>query len=247
MWVLYWVFKIVLSPILFVLFTVRARNLKNVPLRGPAILASNHQSFCDSFFLPLVVPRKVTFVAKAEYFDSFKTSWFFRAAGQIPIRRGGGPASERALDSAREVLGKGRLFAIYPEGTRSPDGRVHKGHTGVARLAISERVPVIPVAIVGTDQVQPIGKNFLRPFRRVDIRFGEPIMFADRFRELTDEPLAYRQATDEIMYEIVKLSGKTYVDRYASRDKAVLAGPAPHVQFSPSNGQVSQAVKDTVK
>ncbi len=229
---LYWLFKILLSPILFALFRIRTTNVRNVPFRGPAILAANHQSFCDSFFLPLVMVRRVTYVAKAEYFDSFKTAWFFRAAGQIPIRRGGGPASERALESAREVLRKGQLFAIYPEGTRSPDDRIHKGHTGVARLAIQEGVPVVPVAIIGTSSVQPIGARLMKPFKKVEIRFGEPIELAERFGSRKDDPLSYRQATDEIMFAIVQLSGKQYVDRYASRDKAVLAGPAPQIDFT---------------
>ena len=114
---------------------MRVEGRENVPARGPAVLAANHQSFCDSFFLPLVVRRKVTFLAKAEYFDSWRTAWFFRAAGQIPIRRGGGPVSERALATAGDVLDRGRLLGLYPEGTRSPDAYVHRGRTGVARLS----------------------------------------------------------------------------------------------------------------
>src|SRR3954447_23983875 len=126
----YWVLKAILTPILRFLFRVRVEGLENVPAKGPAILASNHLSFCDSIFLPLVLRRRMTFVAKAEYFEDPKTAWFFRAVGQIPIKRGGGSPSRRALESAREVLEAGGLFGIYPEGTRSPDGRLHKGHTG---------------------------------------------------------------------------------------------------------------------
>ena len=140
------------------------------------MLAANHQSFCDSFFIPLVVRRKVTFLAKAEYFDSWKTAWFFRAAGQIPIRRTGGSASERALETARnDVLGKGQLLGLYPEGTRSLDQYVHKGRTGVTRLSRECGVPVIPVGVVGTTDVQPVNSNWMRPFKTVTIRFGEPM------------------------------------------------------------------------
>ena len=124
---MYWVLKAVLTPIFFILFRVRVEGREHIPRHGPAVLAANHQSFCDSFFIPLVVARKVTFLAKAEYFDSWKTAWFFRAAGQIPIRRTGGSASERALDTARnDVLAEGRLLGLYPEGTRSLDQYVHK-------------------------------------------------------------------------------------------------------------------------
>ena len=132
----YWVLKGILSPVFFILWRIKVEGRENIPKSGPAVLAANHQSFCDSFFIPLVVPRKVTFLAKAEYFDSKKTAWFFRAAGQIPIRRGGGSESERALETARtEVLGKGHLLCLYPEGTRTLDAYVHKGRTGVTRLS----------------------------------------------------------------------------------------------------------------
>src|SRR5207249_9168399 len=132
----YWVLKAILTPILRLLFRVRVEGAENVSASGAAILASNHLSFSDSIFLPMVLRRRITFVAKAEYFEDPKTAWFFRAVGQIPIKRGGGSASQRALDSAMEVLQSGGLFGIYPEGTRSPDGRVYKGHTGVARLTL---------------------------------------------------------------------------------------------------------------
>ena len=143
--VAYWVLKGILSPIFFLLWRIKVEGRENIPKEGPAVLAANHQSFCDSFFIPLVVTRKVTFLAKAEYFDSKKTAWFFRAAGQIPIRRGGGSASERALETARtEVLGQGRLLCLYPEGTRTLDAYVHKGRTGVTRLSRECGVPDHP-------------------------------------------------------------------------------------------------------
>src|SRR5258708_37308107 len=132
----YWLMKAVLTPVLRFFFRIRVEGLEHVPADGAAILASNHVSFSDSFFLPLVLKRRVTFVAKAEYFEDRKTAWFFRAVGQIPIKRDGGPASIRALATAEEVLRDGSLFGIYPEGTRSPDGRLYKGHTGVARPAV---------------------------------------------------------------------------------------------------------------
>lgn len=146
----YWALKILLTPVLRLLFRVRVKNAKVVPRQGPVILASNHQSFIDSIFLPLAVPRRVTYVAKAEYFESWKTAWFFRAVGMIPLDRQGGSSSQRALAAARRVLERGGVLGIYPEGTRSPDGRLYKGHTGVARLAMQCGAPVIPVAQLGT-------------------------------------------------------------------------------------------------
>jgi 1-acyl-sn-glycerol-3-phosphate acyltransferase len=174
--VAYWILKVILSPIFFLLWKVEIEGQEHVPKHGPAVLAANHQSFCDSFFLPLVMKRRVTYVAKAEYFDDWKTAWFFRAAGQIPMNRGGGDASQRALDTAKEVLDGGSLLGIYPEGTRSPDVRLHKGHTGVARLAIGCGVPIIPVGIVGTRAIQPPGRRLMRPFHPVKVRFGPPLI-----------------------------------------------------------------------
>src|SRR5437660_9436477 len=150
----YWFLKFLLTPVLRFLFRVRVEGGEHIPTTGAAILASNHVSFSDSIFLPLVLRRRITFVAKAEYFDDPKTAWFFRAVGQIPIKRGGGSASQRALDSAMEVLQDGGLFGIYPEGTRSPDGKLYKGHTGVARLALKSGAPVIAVAMIGTREAQ---------------------------------------------------------------------------------------------
>ncbi len=171
----YRVLKLLLTPIFLLLWRVRVEGAEHVPAGGPVVLAPNHVAFLDSVFLPLVVRRRVTFVAKAEYFDSWKTAWFFRACGQIPMRREGGSASERALAAARDVLECGGVLGIYPEGTRSPDGRLYRGHTGVARLALACRVPVVPVGLVGTDKVQRPGSNLPRPFKRVTVRFGEPI------------------------------------------------------------------------
>jgi 1-acyl-sn-glycerol-3-phosphate acyltransferase len=225
---LYWVVKGVLTPVLHVSFRVRVEGKQHVPRRGGAILACNHRSFLDSIFLPLVVPRRVTFVAKAEYFDDPKTAWFFRGVGQIPIRREGGEASERALETAMGVLRAGRVFGIYPEGTRTRDGYLHRGHTGVARLAFRSGAPVIPVGMIGTDEVQPVDSKLPTLNRTVTIRFGEPIDTA-HYGERVDDRLALRELTDEVMYEIGQLSGYEYVDTYATKkaDDDTSAGVAP--------------------
>ena len=215
----YWVLKAILTPVFLLLYRVKVEGREHVPGRGPAVLAANHQSFCDSFFIPLVVARKVTFLAKAEYFDSWKTAWFFRAAGQIPIRRTGGSASERALETARhDVLAKGRLLGLYPEGTRALDGHVHKGRTGVTRLSRECQVPVIPVGVVGTEDVQPVSAKMMRPFKTVIVRFGAPMLMDPP--ENPDDPLenhdhaVCREFTDRLMREIARLSERPYVDEY---------------------------------
>src|SRR5260370_31054347 len=171
------------------LYRVRIDGRDPRPAQGPLILAANHRSFMDSLFLPLVIRRRVTFVAKAEYFDDKKTAWFFRGVGQIPIRREGGSASERALESATEVLEQGGVFGIYPEGTRTRDGFLHRGHTGVARLSLRTGTPIVPVGLIGTDEVQPVDKRMPRLFRRVTLRFGEPLDAA-RSAHPDVEPLA---------------------------------------------------------
>ena len=213
---LYWIIKVVLTPVIRAGVRVHVEGRDNVPKRGPVILAANHRSFLDSIFIPLVVHRRVTFVAKAEYFDDPKTAWFFRGVGQIPIRREGGSASERALASATEVLQGGNVFGIYPEGTRTRDGLLHRGHTGVARLALRCGAPIVPIGLVGTDDVQPIDSRMPKLNRHVTIRFGEPIDPA-RYAGMENDRLPLRELTDELMYEIGQLSGYEYVDTYATK------------------------------
>ncbi len=227
--VAYWIFKVLLSPVFYLFWRVKVEGREHVPVHGPAVLAANHQSFCDSFFLPLVLRRRVTYVAKAEYFDNWRTAWFFRAAGQIPMNRDGGDASQRALDTATRVLESGHLLGIYPEGTRAPDCRLHRGHTGVARLSLHCDVPIIPVGIVGTRAVQPPGSNLMRPFHTVTVRFGPPVTYLREGTVLTTGQCGgpnpdcdkdeLRDLTDSLMNEISRLSGQEYVDLYANRDR----------------------------
>jgi 1-acyl-sn-glycerol-3-phosphate acyltransferase len=180
----------------------------------------------------MVVRRRVTFVAKAEYFDDPKTAWFFRALGQIPVKREGGSAAEGALAAAREVLNGSGVFGIYPEGTRSPDGLLHRGHTGVARLALHCRVPVLAVAMIGTRELQPIGQVRPRLFMPVTIRFSAPMTF-ERYYERADDPRALRQITDEIMFELRQISGQEYVDSYAARKTVVGVADETRVRSTP--------------
>ncbi|MHB1138274.1 MAG: lysophospholipid acyltransferase family protein, partial [Microthrixaceae bacterium] len=167
--------RVVLTPPFRFLWNVTTEGLHHVPSSGGAIIAPNHVSVLDSFFVPLSLGRRMTYVGKAEYLDDWKTKFLFPAIGMIPIDRSGGDASVRALDAATEVLDAGELFGIYPEGTRARDGRLHKGHTGVARLALRTGVPIVPVGIIGSDLVQPPDAKTPKPFRRVHIRFGRPI------------------------------------------------------------------------
>jgi 1-acyl-sn-glycerol-3-phosphate acyltransferase len=216
---LYWLMKVVLGPILRVVFRVRVEGREHLPSEGAVILAANHQAFCDSLFIPLVVPRRVTFLAKAEYFDDPKSAWFYRAVGQIPIRRGSGSAAARALDTAAAELAEGKIIAMYPEGTRSPDEHCYKGRTGIARLSIHTQTPVLPIGLRGTSEVQPIGSKMLKPFRRVTVCFGEPLVPTEEDRTLAEEDLhgILRRFTDELMERISALSQRPYEDRYAPR------------------------------
>jgi 1-acyl-sn-glycerol-3-phosphate acyltransferase len=211
-----------LGPILRFIFRPWVRGVENVPTSGAAILASNHLSFSDSIFLPLQCQRPVVFLAKSEYFTGkgikgALVRWFFKATGQLPIDRSGGKASEAALNTGLGVLEQGQLLGIYPEGTRSPDGRLYRGRTGIARMVLEAKVPVIPVAMIDTEKVQPIGKRLPR-VRRVGVVYGKPLDFS-RFDGMEGDRIVLRAVTDEIMYELMKISGQEYVDQYASTVK----------------------------
>lgn len=212
----------VLGPLLRVLFRPWVRGMENIPTTGPVILASNHLSFSDSIFLPLQSRRPVVFLAKSEYFtgNGLKgalTRWFFKSTGQLPIDRSGGKASEASLNTGLKVLSQGQVLGIYPEGTRSPDGRLYRGRTGIARMVLESKAPIIPVAMIDTEKVQPIGKRLPR-IRRIGIVVGTPLDFS-RFDGMEGDRIVLRAVTDEIMYELRKLSGQEYVDAYASSVK----------------------------
>src|SRR3984885_5917716 len=221
MW--YWIFKyILLGPLLAILGRPKIEGLEYVPQSGPVILASNHLAVMDSFFLPLVVPRRITFLAKSEYFTGtglkgWLSRWFFTAVGQVPIDRSNADAAQAALDTAERVLGEGKLLGMYPEGTRSPDGRLYKGKTGLARLTLETGVPVIPGGMIGTNKVNPPGTSMLR-FGKVTVRFGKPMDFA-RFDGLAGNRFIERAVVDEVIYELMGLSDQEYVDIYAATVK----------------------------
>ena len=227
---LYWFFKLVLiGPVLRVLFRPYAEGVENVPTHGPAILASNHLSFSDSIFLPLMSSRRITFPAKSDYFTQpglkgrLKAA-FFRGTGQIPIDRSGGAASQVAMDAGLAVLRRGELFCIYPEGTRSPDGRLYKGKTGIARMALTAGVPVIPVAMIDTDKAQPTGQ-IIPNVMQVGMKFGTPMDFSE-YEDRADDHEVLRHITDEIMAALRELSGQEYVDEYAATVKEQIAAAA---------------------
>ncbi len=224
---IYWVLKkIFLGPVLKVLFRPWTKGLDNLPVDGPAVLASNHLSFSDSIFMPLMVPRPVVFLAKSDYFTGRGikgrlTAAFFKLTNQLPMDRSGGAASAGSLQTGVEVLNGGGLLGIYPEGTRSPDGRLYRGKVGVAKLVLTANVPVIPVAMIGTDKVQPIGRR-IPTIRRLGVIFGEPMDFS-RYQGMAEDRFVQRSVTDEIMYELMRLSGQEYVDSYASTVKDKIA------------------------
>ena len=228
---LYWLLKyVILGPLLRLIFRPQVEGLHHVPETGPVILASNHLSFSDSIFTPLIVPRKVTFVAKAEYFTGkgikgWLTKMFFVGTGTIPVDRSGGRAARAALDTQLRVLRAGGVAGIYPEGTRSPDGRLYRGKTGVARLALESGAPVVPVVMLNLDEIQPPGK-LVPKVQRVRIRFGPPLDFS-RYAGMAGDRFVERAVTDEIMYELMELSGREYVDMYAQKAKTQPSVPAP--------------------
>ncbi len=227
----YWVMKALAWPVLRAFFRPWVRGAEHVPTEGAAILASNHLAVIDSFVLPIVVTRKIRFIGKAEYFTGRGIkgrlkAGFFRGVGTIPVDRGGGKASEAALHTGLGVLEEGNFFGIYPEGTRSPDGRLYRGKTGVARLALESGAPVIPIAMIGTERAQPLGRVMPKPVR-IGVVIGEPLDFS-RYAGMENDRFILRSVTDEIMYALMRLSGQEYVDMYAATAKArIAAGHRP--------------------
>lgn len=219
----YWFMKnLVAGPILRTAFRPWVTGEENIPRTGAAILASNHLSFIDSVFLPLVIERRVTFLAKSDYYTArgikgWAIKNFLKAAGMLPIDRSGGKASEASLRTGLGVLSRGEVLGIYPEGTRSPDGKLYRGRTGVARMVLEAGVPVIPVAMIDTEKVMPIGRR-LPKVRRIGVVIGEPLDFS-RFDGMESDRFILRSITDEIMYELSHLSNQEYVDVYASTVK----------------------------
>ncbi|MET8252789.1 lysophospholipid acyltransferase family protein [Micromonospora sp. NPDC005197] len=224
---LYWLLKyVLLGPLLKLIFRPQVEGLRNVPATGPVILASNHLSFFDSIFIPLIVARRVTFVAKAEYFTGkgikgWFMKMFFVGTGTIPVDRSGGQAARAALDTQLRVLRAQGVAGIYPEGTRSPDGRLYRGKTGVARLALESGAVVVPVAMLNADELQPPGRLLPR-VGQVRVRFGAPLNFS-RYAGLAGDRFVERAVTDEVMYELMELSGREYVDIYAQKLKTPVA------------------------
>ncbi len=222
---LYWLLKyILLGPWLRLIWRPQVEGRDNVPDDGPAIIASNHLSFSDSIFMPLMVRRRVTFVAKQEYFTGKGVKgrlmkMFFVGTGCIPVDRSGGRAAQAAIDTGMRVLHEGKIFGIYPEGTRSPDGRLYRGKTGVARMALESGAPVIPVAMLNSDEIQPTGQ-IIPNLRRPRIVFGKPLDFS-RYKGMSGDRFIERAITDEIMYELMQLSGREYIDIYAQKAKTV--------------------------
>jgi 1-acyl-sn-glycerol-3-phosphate acyltransferase len=249
--VLYWWSKFVLlGPLLRLFCRPTIEGVERIPESGGAILASNHLAVVDSFFLPLLVPRRITFLAKREYFTEpgligWAKKQFFTGAGQVPVDRSGGSAAQAAMRTAVRLLREGKLLGIYPEGTRSPDGRLYKGKTGVARMALEAGVPVIPVAMIGTDKVNPIGSRMWRP-HRVQIKVGEPLDFS-RYAGMAGDRFIERSMTDEIMYALMELSGQTYVDLYAAsvKEKAAAAEKAAAKGGATPNGRDAARIPGT--
>lgn len=221
----YWFMKnLIVGPILRTAFRPWVTGEENIPRKGAVILASNHLSFIDSVFLPLMVERRVTFLAKSDYYTATGIKgWliknFLKAAGMLPIDRSGGKASEASLNTGLGVIRRGEMLGIYPEGTRSPDGKLYRGRTGVARMVLEGGVPVVPVAMIDTEKVMPIGRR-LPKVRRIGIVIGEPLDFS-RFEGMESDRFILRSITDEIMYELSQLSDQEYIDVYASSVKEV--------------------------
>jgi 1-acyl-sn-glycerol-3-phosphate acyltransferase len=216
----YWLIKFLLAiPLLHLFFRIEVHGRENLPRRGPGIIASNHLSTIDSVFVPLVIPRKVTYLAKSQFTAGRSLgAWFRRTLmsviGQLSIDRSGGAASAAGIAAGAGVLAQGQLLGIYPEGTRSPDGRLYRGRTGIARILVEANAPVVPVAVFGTPEVMPKGAKFPRLGRKVIVVFGPQLDFS-RYAGILEDRFVLRAMTDEIVLAIAKLSGQEYVDVYA--------------------------------
>ncbi|MFJ8001632.1 lysophospholipid acyltransferase family protein [Streptomyces sp. NPDC096310] len=215
--------KALLGPVMRLMFRTRVEGVENIPRSGPVILAGNHLTFIDSMVLPLVCDRQVFFIGKDEYvtgkgLKGRLMAWFFTGVGMIPVDRDGGRGGVAALMTGRRVLEQGQLFGIYPEGTRSPDGRLYRGRTGIARLTLMTGAPVVPFAMIGTDKLQPNGSGMPR-FGKVTVRFGKPMEFS-RYEGMDRDRYVLRAVTDSVMTEVMELSGQEYVDMYATKAKA---------------------------
>jgi 1-acyl-sn-glycerol-3-phosphate acyltransferase len=235
------VFRVAAFPVRRILWDIEVNGLERLPSTGPAILCPNHVSFLDSAFLMLVLPRRISFVGKAEYMDSWKTKYLFPALGMIPIDRTGGDRSQAALDTARRVLERGELFGIFPEGTRSRDGTLYKGHTGAARLAMQVGCPIFPVGIVGTDKIQPPDAKLPKVFTKCSISIGKAVR-PEKYRQRADDHLVLRQMIDEVMYEIREMTGQTYKNTYATKKAEGL--PTKEVEVTSSTPPSPSALVD---
>jgi 1-acyl-sn-glycerol-3-phosphate acyltransferase len=208
---------IFIGPLFKLFFRPWVEGLEKIPAEGPVILCPNHLSFIDSILVPLFVPRKVVFLGKSDYFNKWYISWFYKGAGVIPVRREGGDAGEASLKAGVQALRDGYIVAIYPEGTRSPDGRLYRGKTGAARMALRAKCPIVPVAVFGTREALPSGR-YVPTMSRIGVRYGDPLDFS-RYEGKEDDRFVLRSITDELMYELMLLSGQEYVDEYASKFK----------------------------
>lgn len=223
--------ELTLAPYLRWAYRVKVEGAETFPMEGPVIVVANHTSFWDSFFVPLCVPRRVVFLAKAEYWDSWRTRWLVKSLGMIPIRRDIRAKSLAALETGIEFLKSGGVLGLYPEGTRSPDGRLYRGRTGVARLALGANSPVVPIGLTGSREMMPKGARFPKLRGNVTVKFGPPMTF-EKYSEMDNPRLALRSITDEIMFAIMGLTGQAYVDEYATR--GVAAQPTPEDLRIPS-------------
>jgi 1-acyl-sn-glycerol-3-phosphate acyltransferase len=236
----YWFLKfVVVGPALHLFFGIKVRGLQNLPKHGPVIIASNHLSAIDSFFIPIALPRKLTFLAKAAYFHGRGpigrfVAWFLLAVGQIPLDRSGGAASSDSLNTGLQALSEGKALGIYPEGTRSPTGQLFRGKTGIARMVLASGVPVVPISVAGTNKIMPKGARLPR-FHRVTVTVGDPLDFS-RFHGLDNDRFILRAVTDEVMLNILALGKQEYIDVYASTIKQ-------NNEFDPQRSEVTAAAE----